>query len=49
MLINATNKNANIKHTKYPQQKYIRAWRPVNSNKILAYLGIVVFMGYQRL
>jgi len=49
MLVNATNKNADIKYTKYPQQKYARAWRPVNLNEILAYLGIVVFMGYQRL
>ena len=45
MLVNATNKNADIKCTKYPQQKYARAWRPVNLNEILAYLGIVVFMG----
>ena len=45
MLVNATNKNANIKRIKYPQQKYTRAWRPVNSNEILAYLGIIVFMG----
>ena len=49
MLINATNKNANIKCTKYPSQKYARAWRPVNLNKILAYLGIAVFIKYQRL
>ena len=45
MLINATNKNADIKRTKYPQQKYARAWRPVDLNEILAYLGIAVFMG----
>jgi len=49
MLVNATNKNTNIKCIKYPQQKYARAWHPVNLNKILAYLGIAVFMGCQRL
>ena len=49
MLVNVTNANANIKRVKYPQQKYARAWRSVNSNEILAYLGIAVFMGYQRL
>ena len=44
MLVNAINKNADIKCIKYPQQKYVRAWRPINLNKILAYLGIAVFM-----
>ena len=45
MLVNITNKNTDIKRIKYPQQKYARAWRLMDLNEILAYLGIAVFIG----
>jgi hypothetical protein len=49
MLVTATNENAIVKRSKYSQSQHARPWHNVDFNEMLAYLGIAIFMGCQRL
>ena len=50
MIIKAINENAAYKRAKAGKTEPLqRPWHDVNTNEILAYLGITIFMGCQRL
>ena len=51
MLVNTINNNALLKQAKYsPKElKGQRPQNPITVNELLAYLGIAVFIGCQRL